>query len=236
MERNAYPGLATSRVDKIGDAVYIGDNQFLVLERDSELPGVSEGKKYVFKIDLQGATNIVGTPLALRDGFALEEVQLLSNSAPATDENTSPFLLPNGFSQELIVNRQTADLDPDFVATFGNWDMIALDPSNRYIFIPAEVGTGAGLGRYDTETGDFITAFAGDNSGNFETDPGWGACADEDFGALDPAVWTPWGTVITAEEWSGNGRLFEWLNPMMAADENRWLSGATIFLRFHTKV
>ncbi|MCB9333738.1 MAG: esterase-like activity of phytase family protein [Lewinellaceae bacterium] len=219
LERNAYPGLATSRVDKIGDAVYIGDNQFLVLERDSELPGVSEGKKYVFKIDLQGATNIVGTPLALRDGFALEEVQLLSNSAPATDENTSPFLLPNGFSQELIVNRQTADLDPDFVATFGNWDMIALDPSNRYIFIPAEVGTGAGLGRYDTETGDFITAFAGDNSGNFETDPGWGACADEDFGALDPAVWTPWGTVITAEEWSGNGRLFEWLNPMMAADE-----------------
>ncbi|MCB0572979.1 MAG: esterase-like activity of phytase family protein, partial [Saprospiraceae bacterium] len=219
LERNQYSGLATSRVDKIGDAVYTGGGKFLVLERDSEVPGVNEGKKYVFEIDLKGATNIFGTPLSEQDGFTLEEVQLLAESAPVTDEDAAPFLLPNGFTQELIVNREKANQDADFVATFGNWDMVALDPDNRFIFIPAETGTGAGLARYDTETGDFVTALAGDNSGEFATDPGWAPCTNEDYGALDPAQWTPWGTILTAEEWSGNGRLFEWTNPMMAAGE-----------------
>ena len=57
LEQNQYSGLSTSRVDKIGDAVYMGDNKFLVLERDSEAPGVTEGKKYIFEINLVGATN-----------------------------------------------------------------------------------------------------------------------------------------------------------------------------------
>ncbi|MCB0649608.1 MAG: esterase-like activity of phytase family protein, partial [Saprospiraceae bacterium] len=56
LENNRYPGLAASRVDKIGDAVYMGEGKFLVLERDSEGPGVTEGKKYVFEINLKGAT------------------------------------------------------------------------------------------------------------------------------------------------------------------------------------
>ncbi|MEZ4895029.1 MAG: esterase-like activity of phytase family protein [Saprospiraceae bacterium] len=34
LERNAYSGYASSRVDKIGDAVYTGNGKFLVLERD----------------------------------------------------------------------------------------------------------------------------------------------------------------------------------------------------------
>lgn len=60
LERNQYSGLATSRVDKIGDAVFAGGGKFLVLERDSEAPGVSEGKKYIFEISLAGATNVLG--------------------------------------------------------------------------------------------------------------------------------------------------------------------------------
>lgn len=69
LERNTGGiGYALDRVDKIGDAVYTGNGTFLVLERDSSVPGVDEGKKYIFKISLTGATNIVGTPLALADG------------------------------------------------------------------------------------------------------------------------------------------------------------------------
>ena len=68
LERNKYAGLSTSRVDKIGDAVYVGNDKFLVLERDSEDPDVVEGKKYVFEISLLGATNILGTTLSERDG------------------------------------------------------------------------------------------------------------------------------------------------------------------------
>ncbi|MCF8239242.1 MAG: esterase-like activity of phytase family protein [Saprospiraceae bacterium] len=219
LERNQFAGISTSRVDKIGDAVWVGPNRFLVIERDSEGPGVTEGKKFIFEINLTGAVNIFGTELARRDGFTTQVVKLLSGSAPVTDESTTPFMMPTEFTQTLIVDRNTANNDPDFAATFGNWDMITLDPSNRYVFIPAETGTGAGLTRYDRQTGDFVTALTGDDSGNFETDPRWKPCVNEDFGALDPAQWTPWGTVLTAEEWSGAGRMFEWKNPTMNAGE-----------------
>lgn len=227
LERNRYPGIGTSRVDKMGDAVWVGPNRFLVIERDSEGPGVSEGKKFIFEINLTGAVNIFGTELARRDGYTTQIVQLLSGSAPVTDESTAPFLMPAEFTQTLIVDRNTANNDPDFAATFGNWDMITLDPSNRYVFIPAETGTGAGLTRYDRQTGDFVTAMTGNNSGVFATDPAQWDLLNDDFGALDPAEWTPNGTVIAAEEWSGVGRMFEWMNPLMEAGEVaqvRWLS------------
>ncbi len=60
LERNKDVGYSKSRVDKIGDAVYKGDGKFLVIERDSEDPTVREGKKYIFEIDINFATNIIG--------------------------------------------------------------------------------------------------------------------------------------------------------------------------------
>ncbi|MGJ8742910.1 choice-of-anchor I domain-containing protein [Polaribacter sp.] len=63
LERNKDAGYASSRVDKIGDAVYTGNGKFLVIERDSEGPTVSYGKKYIFEIDINYATNILGTAL-----------------------------------------------------------------------------------------------------------------------------------------------------------------------------
>ncbi len=141
---------------------------------------------------------------------------LLSRTATVpTNESTSPFLLPNGFTQTKVVDRNTANKDTDFAATFGNWDMIALDPSNRYIFIPMEVGGGAGLVRYDSQTGDFVTALKGNNTRVFSSNPATWDAKNDDFVALDPATYTPYGTVITAEE-GGNGRLFEWRNPLAA--------------------
>ncbi|TGV00936.1 choice-of-anchor I domain-containing protein [Flavivirga rizhaonensis] len=63
LERNKDAGYASSRVDKIGDAVYTGNGKFLVIERDSEGPTISTGKKYVFEIDINFATNILNTVL-----------------------------------------------------------------------------------------------------------------------------------------------------------------------------
>ncbi len=60
LENNADRAFDISRVDKIGDAVYLENGVFLVLERDSSIPGQDQGKKYIFKIDLKGATNILG--------------------------------------------------------------------------------------------------------------------------------------------------------------------------------
>lgn len=76
LERNRDAGLAISRVDKIGDAVYIGKRKFLALERDSSLPGQPTGKKYVFEIDLKNATNILNNPIALRDTASLTQKTL----------------------------------------------------------------------------------------------------------------------------------------------------------------
>jgi hypothetical protein len=42
--------------------------------------------------------------------------------------------------------------------------MIALDPTSRCIFIPFEVGSGGGLGRYDRVTGEFINDIEGNDA------------------------------------------------------------------------
>ena len=81
LERNQFSGLSTSRVDKIGDSYYAGNGIFYVLERDSELPEVSEGKKYVFKADLTGATNILGTAISMADGSDTSVLTLEQHSA-----------------------------------------------------------------------------------------------------------------------------------------------------------
>jgi hypothetical protein len=57
LERNRDAGIG-NRVDKIGDAVYIGNGKFLILERDSSQPGDDTGQKYVYEIDITPATNL----------------------------------------------------------------------------------------------------------------------------------------------------------------------------------
>jgi len=49
------------RVDKIGDAVYTGDGKFFVIERDSAVGETA--KKFIFEINLKGATNVLGLDL-----------------------------------------------------------------------------------------------------------------------------------------------------------------------------
>jgi DNA-binding beta-propeller fold protein YncE len=51
------PAVRVSKVDKIGDAVYAGEGKFYVIERDSGT--TPESKKYVFEVDLKGATNLL---------------------------------------------------------------------------------------------------------------------------------------------------------------------------------
>ena len=53
-------------VDKIGDAVYAGDGKFKVIERDSGTD--ADSKKFIFEVDLAGATNILGTDLSTATG------------------------------------------------------------------------------------------------------------------------------------------------------------------------
>jgi len=89
------------------------------------------------------------------------------------------------------------------------WDMVAFDPSGKYIFIPHETQFGAGLSRYDIANDTTTVLFRGDGQG---ASGNW----SNDFGAFDPAVFTPNNTVVVAEEWAGQGRMIEVLNPFAA--------------------
>ncbi|WP_462270864.1 choice-of-anchor I domain-containing protein [Desulfobacter sp.] len=65
--------LKLKKVDKIGDATYLGKNRFGVIERDATFND-KEGKKYVFEINIKSATNTLGKTAADFGGKELEEL------------------------------------------------------------------------------------------------------------------------------------------------------------------
>lgn len=128
------------------------------------------------------------------------------------NELNNPWVVPAGISLYNLTSMDEieADMDQSVVRAPGQgtsasmWDMLAYDPSGEYIFIPHESPIGAGVSRYSILEDKNEVLFAGDSSGNWAND----------YGAFDPARWTPMGTVIAGEEWSGEGRVIEILNPM----------------------
>lgn len=177
---------------------------------------------------------------ACANAYAIDPFTPLSSPAKLADVNeaTAPFVLPSGWLQEKITDRDTLSLGAgsgyatnpanEFKGTFSDWDMVDVSADGRFIYIPFEVQTGAGVGRYDRTTGTYTTLMAGNNTGSFESDPTKWNHLNDDFGAFDPAVLTPWGTLLVGEEWSGNGRLFEIHNPATAVNnattQASWLS------------
>ena len=137
------------------------------------------------------------------------------------NELTGPWRVPAGVTYRNLTSLHEIEADgsqstvrvPGLGAEASMTDMSAFDAAGRYIFLPHETQCGAGLTRYDTVTDKATNLFHGDGAG-CNVSPDW----SNDFGALDPATLTPKGTIIVAEEWSGQGRAFEVMNPM--ADVN----------------
>lgn len=93
-------------------------------------------------------------------------------------------------------------------------DMIAIDPSGRYIFMPLEQGPG-GVLRIDTQDPNYNTRTTVIVAPNAATNQG--------FVRGDASVWVPWGGYLTGEEnltgtgaAVASGRLFEVTNPLTA--------------------
>lgn len=138
---------------------------------------------------------------------------------PANDptESTGPWTLPAGFTQQKLTSMKEIEADAGQsairVPNLGNnasmWDMVAFSGDSRYVFIPHETQYGAGVSRYDRTTDKTVRLFGGNNLGQTGD---WSA----DYGAFDPAVLTPTGTLLVAEEWSGQGRIYEVKNPTRA--------------------
>jgi len=142
------------------------------------------------------------------------------------NELNSPWQVPAGVKYRNLTSLHEIEADsgqsvvrvPGLGSVASMIDMSAFDPSGRYIFLPHETKYGAGVTRYDIKNDIAINLFKGDMNGRLGN---WSA----DYGALDPATWTPKNTLLVGEEWSGQGRLFEIKNPM--ADVN---SGETIII------
>lgn len=154
---------------------------------------------------------------AMADGTRFSDfVPLAASATPTADEAT-----PITFGNPLFQQRSIADRASEILAgkpNTGNWDMLTVNETNgeledskgRYLFTVWETGQ-AGVQRHDLWTG--------------ETESIWVSPAFLGHVAFDACYWTPWGTLITAEEsWStaagGStspyGRLFEFLNPLTA--------------------
>ncbi len=145
----------------------------------------------------------------------LTQSTAVAQTANHINELNSPWQVPAGVSYKNLTNMREIEADASQstirVPGRGNGasmtDMSAFDPSGRYIFLPHETPYGAGVTRYDMLTDKAINLFKGDMNG---AQGDWSA----DFGALDPATWSPIDTLLVAEEWSGQGRMFEIMNPL----------------------
>lgn len=109
-----------------------------------------------------------------------------------TDDRTTPFLVPDGYSQRRVADETDRDIYP------GADDLTDMNTVNetgrragRYLYRTHEVGQGGSLSVVDLGTGRVEV---------LEQDPG--------YRRLDGLRWTPWGTLLFAEETTG-GRLFE---------------------------
>lgn len=129
------------------------------------------------------------------------------------NELTQPWVAPAGIDQKNLTSMAEieADITQSVVRTgTGNgqsmFDMIAYDPSGKYLFIPHETFSGAGVSRYSIEHDTNVVLFSGNEQG---PNGDWSS----DWGAFDPARFTPNGTIWLGEEWSGEGRVMEVVNP-----------------------
>jgi len=154
------------------------------------------------------------------------------------NELMSPWQAPAGITQINLFSLSEAENSVDQSiqrVPAGNvssmFDMIAIDPTSRYLFVPHETPFGAGVTRFDRQQQRAELIFAGDqeaaqfpecNADALEPREPTEACQgwDFDYGAFDPARWTPNGTIILGEEWTALGRIVEIMDPLAPAPTN----------------
>ena len=140
----------------------------------------------------------------------------------ALPELTAPWVAPEGILQfNLLSLREVEDavLSPlqsvvrvPAGTSSSMFDMIAYDDSGEFLFIPHETPFGAGVSRHDIKMRSTQVLFRGDMQGAAGN---WA----NDYGAFDPCRYTPNGTPWLAEEWAGQGRVIEVLNPFDAPED-----------------
>ena len=174
---------------------------------------------------LVGASAMALSPLLLA-GTDTFFTPLTQSTAVATpnhiNELNSPWQTPAGISQTKLLSLSDVEANADQstvrVPGLGSgasmFDMISFDPRGKHLFIPHETANGAGVTRHNLKTGHTEVLFSGDATGIRGVKSSW---TNADWGAFDPSTYTPNGTLLLGEEWSGLGRLMEVTNPKAPA-------------------
>lgn len=134
-------------------------------------------------------------------------------------ERNSPYLVPAGVTQKNLTNLQKIEASieqsilrvPGASTSASMFDMVSYDAGGEYLFIPHETPFGAGVSRYSIEDDFAEVLFSGDLGG---ASGDW----SNDYAAFDPSTYTPNGTLLLGEEWAGEGRMIEVLNPHAAVE------------------
>ena len=127
-----------------------------------------------------------------------------------TAENSAPYDVPVGYTFRKITDRFTLNATGTFPPGFSNWDMVTYAaPENtvpnlypdagKYIFVPFESGEG-GLLRYNTVDGSILILAQGNASLPRSVNPATFDVTKDNFVAVDPSTFTPFNTVLFAEE------------------------------------
>lgn len=127
-------------------------------------------------------------------------------------ENTKPFDLPAGYTMKEITDRFTLNATAGYPEGFSTFDMMTYaapeyaEPgiwpdAGRYIFIPFESRTG-GVFRYDVALGTYLI-FAQSNAVARNLNPATFSYLNDVFVRIDPCTFTPFKTIIFAEETAG---------------------------------
>ena len=139
-----------------------------------------------------------------------------------TAENSAPFDMPEGYTYRKITDRTTLNSTGTFPPGFGSWDMVTYAaPENtvpnlfpnaaNFIFIPFETSAG-GLLRYNTVDGSILILAQGNLSIQRNFNPASFDVTRDNFIAVDPSTFTPFNTVLFAEETTGTCICFTFLN------------------------
>lgn len=152
----------------------------------------------------------IGTALIANGTRFSDYTPLTASAGPAADEST-PITFGNPDFQQVSIAERSVQLAAGIPNT-GDWDMTTVNETGphkgRYLFTVFETGQ-AGVQRHDLILG--------------VTDTIWHSLVPGGHISFDACYWTPWGTLITAEEsWttaaggstSPYGRLFELKNPI----------------------
>lgn len=148
-----------------------------------------------------------GAAFAANGPMAFEPIDGSAYGQQTTDWDL-PLIAPEGFTQELVMDETGLDIYGGGVDDLTDMNTVneTGPQAGRYLIRTHEVGANGAVSVVDLETGEAKVV---------AQDPG--------FRRLDGLRWTPWGTVLFAEETSG-GRLFEgYFDPADPFGDMEWV-------------